>query len=172
MMIKSMLPQCGSPRLELPRMLLPHSCPGAARGNWATVLTCSSSSSSLSSSVSSDDVCRHEASVPCQQQRVWMLQMSFTAPPLSLSLTPHSPSLSVSLRGWQFQVSCPFAVQRARICCRCRFNLRLCNLPQQQGTLPGHCSADRGATLNCFARCQGATVFSQRERERETARER
>lgn len=165
MMIKSMLPQCGSPRLELPRMLLlPHSCPGAARGNWATGLTCSSGS--LSSSVSSDDVCRHEASVPCQQQRVWMLQMSFTAPPLSLSLSPHSPSLSVSLRGWQFQVSCPFAVQRARICCRCRFNLRLCNLPQQQGTLPGHCSADRGATLDCCKVPRRNCIFTKRKRGR------
>lgn len=137
MMIKSMLPQCGS------TFCLGHSCSGAARGNWATGLTCRlcplplphSLSLSLSHSRARLDVCRHEASAACQ--RVWMLQMSYSLP---LSLSPPSLlSLSLSLSplavgSFRFRALSQCSARASAA--GCRFNLRLCNLPQQQDGAP------------------------------------
>lgn len=165
MMIKSMLPQCGS---TCPDSTCLAAAALARHGAYLQRRLPLSFSLSRRALALMCVGIGHEASVACQ--RVWMLQMSFSRP-LSLSplylTTPRIAHLAGSLRGRQFQVSCPFAVQRAseraRICWqrhrrRCRFNLRLCNLPQQQAPCRAIVRSIVVPHLS-VARCQGATVF-------------
>lgn len=166
-MIKSMLPQCGS------TFCLGHSCSGAARGNWATGLTCRLSplplllslSLSLSHSRARLDVCRHEASAACQ--RVWMLQMSYSLP---LSLYPPS-LLPLSLfRPSRSAVSgfVPFrSAARAHLLPVAGLIFDYVISPSSK---TGHLEVALFERSWChtltLARCQRATVFRERQRER------